>query len=326
MQPSTQLTTLRPDIRESLAEFDTALDREGFVSNKILTPINTTVQSSKFGKIPIEELLKSPDTKRTSRSNYNRGDWTFTDDSFATKEYGFEEPVDERDARIYGEYFDAEVISAELALDAVVRSHEDRASGLLFNPSTFTGAELTTAVTNEWDDAENATPLQDVEAAVRKIFEATGMWPNSIAFNRRVFRRLRLCEQIIDAIRSAGAGSATKARDITVEQLSAVFDLQVIVAGGVKNIANEAKDAVISQIWSDEYAMVCRVAQTNNIKEPCIGRTFHYTGDGSDINGTVESYEEPARRGHVIRVRHEVDQKILNVKFGHLLSNITTTT
>jgi hypothetical protein len=70
--------------------------------------------------------------------------------------------------------------------------------------------------------------------------------------------------------------------------------------------------------------MVCRIATSNDLQDPCVGRTLHWAADGSTIGGTVESYREESKRGDVIRVRHDVDEVVLYTEMGHLLSNITT--
>lgn len=323
--PSEALSTLRPDLGGSFEDFDLAMDRLGFIGHRVLPVIETRVSSGTFGRIPLEQLLKNADVKRTSRAGYPRGDWEFEQESFATMEYGFEEPVDNRDANLYGEFFDAEMVSAELARDTVLRAAEKRIADMIFNATTWNGAALTTGITNEWDDLSNAVPITDVEAAVGKVYDGTGMWPNALIINRRVFRNLRNCTQIIDRIESGGAGSPTKASDITAQMLARVFDLDfVLVAGSSRNSAIEGVAATPTQIWSNEYAMVCRIATTGNIKEPCVGRTFHWGVDGSQVGGTMESYEEAKTRGTVIRCRHEVDEMVIEPAFGHLLSNVTT--
>jgi hypothetical protein len=322
--PSEALATLRPDLGGSFEDFELAMDRLGFIGHRILRPVEVQVASGTFGRIPLAQLLKNADVKRTSRSGYSRGDWEFQDENFATKEYGFEEPVDQRDVRLYANYFDAEMVSAELARDTVLREAEKRIAAAIFNTTTWNGAALTTAVGTEWSTAATAVPINDVEAAVRKVYEGTGMWPNALVMDRIVFRNLRNCDQIIERIQSAGAGTATKPSDITAEMLARVFDLKyVLVGGSSKNSANEGQAATPVQIWDDEYVMVCRIAETDNIKEPCIGRTFHWGADGSQIGGTMETYDDPKARGEVVRCRHEVHEKVIEPKFGHLLSNIT---
>ena len=95
---------------------------------------------------------------------------------------------------------------------------------------------------------------------------------------------------------------------------------------GSKQSVNDA--VILSNILFNivflEYAMVCKVATGRDFREPCIGRTFHWSADGSSIGGTVESYRDETVRADIIRVRHDVDELVLYPQAGHLLSNITT--
>lgn len=323
--PSTSLATLRPDLAESFMEFDLEMDARGFVADRVFPVVEVASQAGNFGKIPLEQLLQQRDTRRAPGSGYARGTFTFEDATYACLENGAEEPIDDRESRMYAEYFDAEVIHTLRAFSSVLRNAEQRVADAVFNTTTWTGSTLTTAPTNEWDDATNAVPLTDVEAAVQQIYDNSGLWANALIINRKVFRNLRNCDQVVERIASSGAGSPTKASDITEAMLAAVFDLDhIIVAGSSRNSAKEGQAATPVQIWSDEYAMVCKVATSQDFREPCIGRTFHWADDGSSIGGTVETYRDETVRGDVVRVRHDTDEIVLYAQAGHLLSNITT--
>jgi len=324
--PISSLATQRPDLATFL-EFDLESERAGYIATQVLPVMSVASQAGNFGKIKLAELLQQRQTKRAPGSGYARGSWTFDKATYATEEHGAEEPVDDREAKMYAEYFDAEQVSTMRAFSSVLRNAEERVANAVFNATTWSGGALTTAITNEWDSNHktNAIPIDDVEGAVNKVYDASGLWPNALIINRRVFRNLRNLDQIIDRINSEGAGNASKPSDITTAMLAQVFDLDyVIVAGTSKNGAKEGQTASPTQIWSSEYAMVCRIATGNDMREPCIGRTFHWSNDGSSIGGTVESYRDEAIRGNVIRVRHDVDEVILYPEAGHLLSNVTT--
>lgn len=320
--PSSALSTLRPDLA-SFMEFDLAMDRAGFIGHRVFPFIEVAREAGTFGKITIESLLADRKTERAPGAGYARSDFKFTTESWTTEEHGAEETLDDRLVKVYAEFFQAEQIATARAVDVVLRNQEKRIADILFNDTTF--ASHTTGVTNEWDDADAATPIDDVEAAVQAIWDATGLWPNALILNRRVFRNLRNCDQIIERIASSGAGESTVPGRITVGQLAQVFDLKhILIAGSAKNTADEGQDASIASIWSNEYAMVCRIAESNDIQEPCLGRGFHWSEDGSTLLGTVESYREENRRSEIIRVRHDVDEKLLYTEMGYLLSNITT--
>lgn len=322
--PTSALTTLRPDLA-SFLEFDLESDRNGYIASKVFPVIDVASQAGVYGIIPVEQLLQQRNTKRAPGAGYSRGTFQFESATYACEEHGAEEPVDDRQAKMYREYFDAEQVSTLRAFSSVLRNAEQRVADSVFNTTTWTGSSLFTSITDEWDDIANAVPITNVDAAVKKVYDNSGLWANALVVNQKVFRNLRRCAQVIDAIESNGAGDPSKQSDITAEQLAQVFGLDyVIVAGASRNNAKEGQSVSPVQIWSDEYAMVCRVATSADMAEPCIGRLFHWSEDGSSVGGTVESYRDESVRANIIRVRHDVDEVVLYAQAGHLLGNITT--
>jgi len=323
--PSSSLATLRPDLAASLMEFDTAADRAGFIGTKCFRVFEVGKKSGNFGKIPIEQLLQTRETRRAPGTGYARSSFTFAPATYACEEHGAEEPVDDIESEMYAEYFDAEQVAGERALDAVLRNAEIRIAAAMFDATAYAG-QLTT-ITEEWDSnhTTDADPIGDVETAVRACWDRTGIWPNAICFNRHVFRNLRALDQIRDRIEATGAGSPAKASDVTPQMIAQVLDLDsVFVAGSAKNAALEGADIDLDDIWSSEYAMVFRVAKRNDIREPCLGRVMHWSADGSQVGGTVESYRDEPVRSDIIRVRHDVDELTLYSECCQLLDNVTT--
>ena len=319
--PTSALATLRPDLGGSMEEFNLEADRKGFIGHDVLPVFETQEQAGAFGMIPIEQLLQKRTTQRSPGGGYSRGSFTFTPATYACVEHGAEEPVDDRESEMYAEYFDAEVVSAARAQDVVLRNAEMRIAAAVFNSSTFTSQ--TTTVGTEWSTVASAVPMTNVEVAVQAVWDRTGLWPNVLIVNRKVFRNLRRCAQIIDAVKAQNFMDV-RAGNINASHLATVFDLErVLVAGSPKNTADVGQTVSISPIWSDEYAMVTRVAMTNDIREPCIGRTFHWAADGSQIGATMESYRDERIRGDVIRARHDVHEKMLHTEAAQLLDNIT---
>lgn len=321
--PSSSLSSLRPDLG-SLYEFDLEQNKLGLIGYRVLPIMEVAKQSGTFGRIPSEQLAKLDSVVRASNANYNRVDFTFTQDTFATLEYGLEVPVDRRNSNLYKDYFDAEMVATQLAIHKVLLAAEVRVANAVFNTSTFTGAALTTAVGTAWSDLANSAPITNVFAASQKVRDNCGQYANTLVCNRKVFRNLQRNTSIIDRIQSYGAGSPTKANDVTPQMVAACLDLeQVIVADSAYDSTKEGQSTTFSDIWSSSYAMVCRIAKTNSINEVAMGRTFHWSEDGSQPGGAVESYYSEPVRGDVVRVRHEVMEKIIYAEAGHLLSNIT---
>jgi len=318
--PSQALNGFRPDLG-MLFEFDMEMNRNGFIANRVAPVANVADQKGTMGLIKLKQFLKEPETGRDSRGNYNRTSYNFEDFTYETSENGIELPIDRRRAAIYRDWFDFEAMSTRVALDIVLRAYEYRVANLLYNATTFTS--YATAVTNEWNDWDAGTPITDVMVAKRTMWEATGLYPNALICNRRQRDNLAMNDQITEKIASTGAGETIKPGSITNQMLAQALNIdQIIVADSARDSANEGQDVSIAPMWSDEYAMLARVATTNNPEEPCIARTIHWSEDGSQIGGTIEMYYEDASRGDIVRVRHETEEKVFYTALGHLFSNV----
>lgn len=319
--PSSALATQRPDLAASFMEFDIEMANQGFIAQRVMPVSEVAKAAGNFGLIPIEQLLSARTTDRAPGSRYNSGNFTFAPQTFACVEHGWEEPVDDNEAQMYADYFSLEQIAAYRAYRAVLENYEKRVAAAIFNTSTWTGAALTTAAGTPWSTVATAVPATNVEAAAQRVFDNCGMWPNAVIMSRKTFRNVRNCVSIVDRIKYAGI-TDPRAGAITEAAIAQVFDLDyVIVAGSAKNTAIDGQAATVASIWADTNVMVCKIATDGDIRTPCIGRTFHYGEDGSEVGGHVESYRDETRRSDIVRVRHQVAEKVLYVEAGHLITN-----
>lgn len=321
--PSPSTTLQRPDLGATFEEISVEAQRMGYIADQVLPAIDVAEPSANIGKLPIEALMADRDLTRAPGGGYSRQDYQFTEFSYATQEYGAEEVVDDRLLRVYARYFDAEQVAARRALTVLLRKREMRVAAALFNATTW--ASYLSTLTNEWDDLSNASPVDDLLAIQETVILRCGLKPNALIVNEKVFHNLRHCEQIVDRLKYAGIDDPKMPVAAAAQIMAQLFGLdKVIVAGGLKNTANAPNAFTGGRIWSNEYAMLARVAMTNDVQEPCVGRTFHYTADGSQLDGTFESYREDKVRGDVIRARHETAEKIMYVEAAQLIDNVTT--
>jgi hypothetical protein len=315
--PTTQLSRSRPDIAESFEEFDVEANANAMICTKLLPVFESNVQAGNFGRIPIEQMLETADVERASGSGYSRGNWEFEDVYFATKDYGREEPVDDRDARIYSDYFDAEVMAGKRARSTVLVEAEKRCAANTID----NGSINTTAAGTVWSTAASATPIANVNTAVLAVWGRTGVWPNALVLSYELFRYLRQVDEVLDRIESSGAGDQTRARDVTTQQIAEVMDLDyVLVAGASENTAQKGQSATVAQIWNRTKCLVTRIPTSQDLREPCLGRTFHWGQDGSAVGTIVESYRDETVRADIIRARHEVEEKIIYPEIAQVIT------
>lgn len=323
--PSSTLASLRPDLAGSLQEFALDMASQGFVGLQVAPVVEVDKPTGNRGVIPIEELLKPVDTRRAPGSEYKRAHYTFTADTFACEEHGVEEPVDRREAAMYRDYFDAELLAAQRARRTVMASYEARVAALVQSTSTWTGSLLTTAVSTPWSTTASATPLDDVENAKLLVFANSGLIANALIVGWKTYKRLRLnttSNQIVDRIKACGLYNPAL-KYLSAAVLAELFDVRYfIVAGAVYNSAAEGQTFAGKTIWSNDRCMVARIAETSDPREPCIARTFHWGEDGSTIGGLVESYYDERCRSDVVRCRMDTDEVIMYPEAGHLLTNV----
>lgn len=320
--PTTSVAVVRTDLA-TLIEADLEEMMARFIWPRVFPVTNVAAVAGQFGRISIEELLKrAPLLPRRPGTGYFRRNFQFTPEFYSCQEYGVEEPVDDRERQMYGEFVIAERFATMRALHTVLQNAEERVAAKVADFATYdASASLKQTVTaGQWTTV-SSKPVTDVKLAAEKVRANTGVWPNAVVMNRHAFRACRLTTQVIDAVASQGAGNQARQRDITVAQLAACFDLDYVLVGdGAKNTAGPGSAATIADIWPN-HVMVTRIAESQDMSEPCIGRTFHWGMDGSLEDGRVESYRDETIRAEIVRVRHDVDEKRLYTEMSCMIPN-----
>ena len=311
----------RMDLAQAVAEFDTDQQLRQLIGFQVLPAAPVPRQAASFAKITRESLLRRANVRRTKGGDYNRDGFETEDDSYECLEYGLENPLDDSERSFYQNDFDGEFWSAQSVFVKLMTEHEIRVATAVFDSSSWTGAALTTAVSTEWSTI-TADILGDVQGAKEKVRTVCGIDPRHMAISRKVWLNVRKNTALIDSVKYT-----EKASDAVVKAaIAAYLDLdQIFVGGGVYNSAKEGQTFVSADIWDDEYASIFVGAQPGApVKTPCLGRTFVWEEDSPESGGlAVEEYRWEKQRSWIYRARHNVDEKIIDLNFAHLLSNIT---
>ncbi|MCK5601378.1 hypothetical protein KAR91_05910 [Candidatus Pacearchaeota archaeon] len=318
-RPTSSTTIQRPDLGAIAYEYMLEASQRGFIGLDILPIFPVSEQSADYPKIPIEAILRVPDTKRAPRGNYNRSDYEFETGTYACEEYGWEEPVDDTERKLYSRFFDASEVAVKRAVDILLRGQEKRISAAVFNTSNISN---TSAVTTEWSAASSCTPRADVSGGKTAMRAATGLVPNVLAISLKVMENLLLAAEITDALKYTNPLEigGLEAQKRILAQYFGVDKL--LVGGAINDTGKKAKSFTITDIWDDEYCGLFKIASGKDLKDPALGRTFLWEAD-SPQNLVTESYREEQIRSDVYRVRHNVDEAFIFTGAGYLLSNIT---
>jgi hypothetical protein len=229
-----------------------------------------------------------------------------------------------------------------------MRNYEIATAAAVFNQATWSNAgravgnELSCAVGTTygsdtfgpaWSNKSGATPIDDVELLKRRVRANSGMEPNAVVLNQISAWNAANSDQVTQRIKYSDFQDPRTLSDFTMiaNLLAQMWQVKsVLIAGGHQNKANQGQAAAISRIWSDSAVMAARVAETDDPREPCIGRTFMWPEDGAAAPGTeeeiavlVEEYREEGVRGSVVRARTNYDLQIMYPAAGCMLTGVT---
>ncbi len=303
----------RADLGAALEEYKDS--ESNYIGDLVLPDTPVDVEGGKYSAIVRESLTARAKTKRGDNGRYSRIGLKTEDVTFACEEHGLEGPVSDKQRKRYQNDFDAELATGKKTLSTLMREQEIRTAGLVFDTAVWTGAALYTDVTTVWSNIA-ATIVKDVEAARAKVNAGTGMEANTLILNRNNYAYLLSNTEIVGRVGNA----RDKGQSEVANALANILGIDKILVGrGVYNTKPQGATAYVgSQIWDDSYAMVAYVPDSNDATEPAIGRTFRWTED-CPTNPVTESYIEPQTRSTVVRVRQNLDEKIIDAYFGHLL-------
>lgn len=313
-----QLTQPRPDLADALIQFDLDADQRGFVGQRLFPVIEVEKSFGEYPVFELKELLGDEETLRSADGSYNATSLEGNKDSYRTKEHGLEARVDARDDAEYAEWWDAEMMAATITRDRVLRAYEKRCIALAQTVSTSTGAGTT------WSTKATATPYTNVLTAKIAVRDRTGIWPDSLCLDMEAFLHLRNTNDMLERI--FGSVNPENAGTVTAQQLANALDLrEVIVAGSVKNSANEGQAASIASMWPRTTALLFKGGsggRISNLVQPRLGATFHWGEDGSQIGAAMEEYEDPKRRGKIIRHRMDEVEKLIYAGLGQKITGV----
>ncbi len=326
----------RPDLAETLEAFDLQSNMANMVALQIMPLREVQYNKGTFGRLTGKQLLGKAsgvpgaapgfEYQRASRTDYNRDDMAFTEDSWETTEFGLEGLVDERESRAYRDYFDHAAVVTRRVSNLLATSREVRVAQQIFNVTTLTTAGVVTNIgstaANQWNNPTTSDPVGQVKAARIAVWKRTGLWPNAVVMNALAFEHLIATDAIRTRVHAQGAGSPDRASLINREIVAQAFNVdEVIIGAAMYDPTNPNAAYTPTPIWSEHCAVFVK-ARGTDLANNCFGRTFHWAIDDSMPNGYVEEYRDPKKRGNIIRVRQEEQQKLLDVNCVQLLQAV----
>jgi len=239
--------------------------------------------------------------------------------NYSCTEYGWEEPLDDVESRLYQRYFDAEVVTTIRAENIILRGQEKRIASLVMNESNAVG---TRAAATAWSNHATSNPLKDVKLAKQDMLWASGLRPNTLILSETLFDHVILSEKVQTYMKYVNS-HLLDGREVQAAILASYFGVsQVKIADAIVDVAGTGKSKDLKSIWGDDYVALLKVSNGGqDLREPCFGRCFLWTTD-SATNVVTESYREEQTRSNIYRVRQHLDEAIIFKGANFLLKDV----
>jgi hypothetical protein len=308
----------RADISTVLME---AMGQEGLYIGQLLLPIYTSpTEVGRYPKFPKKEgeLLRTgrnasaastfnSSTKRGATGTYNEIDRRFTWDSYQTEEYGLEERVDDVVGRRMANFFDAEVVTGKLLMNALMMDYEMEVAATINNSSTFTATAADTAYTEA--NISTANVPKDINACIERM-TLLGEVPDTLTLSLTVWNYIRRTQKL-QAYLYGYLNVTQGGSNITEQMFAQAFGLQrVLISKKSVDVAAKGLTSSLIPIWGNTYMSLAKTGD-GDFMNGGVGRTIVWDADSPGGLFTSETYRDEKRRGTMLRVRSNRAQKVL---------------
>lgn len=284
-------------IQPELTAIAIAYRNQQMIADAVLPRVMVNSETFKYTQFAQADAFTVPDTKVGRKSGVNQIDWSASETSASTRDYGLEDVIPQADIenakaamRFYGnQAVDPAERSTELLADLVALDREIRVGAAVFNAANYATANKTTLTgTGQWSDFANSNPVDAMLAAMDSMI----IRPNTLVLGQAVWTKLRQHPKVVNAY----YGNQANAGAVPREALAALLEIDTILVGqAFVNTAKRGQTASLSRVWGKNAALL---HLNPNLKDPKGGLTYGFTGQWGDrIAGTIESDPNVGLRG-----------------------------
>lgn len=276
------------------------------------------------GRSPSDTTTFNSSTKRGSTGTYNELTRKFEWDSYQTEEYGLEERIDDKVRTRMRNFFDADMITADLLMNALMLDYEMEVSAKLNTTSGTDSAEgfVQTAAGVNYTETLIATAdvPKDMNAVIERL-TLLGTDPSeltavmSLTVWNYLRRTTKLQTYVYGFLNVTQGGS-----QITEQMFAQAFGIAgLLVARKSVDTAMKGKSASLVPVWGNTNIFVGKLGE-GDFMNGGVGRTITWGADSPGGLFTSEQYRDEKRRGDMLRVRSNRSLKIIDPTCGQLIA------
>lgn len=312
-------------IQPQLTAISLAYTNERMVADMVLPRVPVTSETFKWSQYTKADAFTVPDTRVGRKGDVNEIDWTATEQSASTADYGLEDPIPQADInaaqaapRTQGVMpIDPMARSTDLLTSLIALDREVRVSNLVMTAANYaTANKATLSGTSQWSDYQNSDPV----SAILTAMDGMLIRPNKAVMGRAVYSKLRMHPKVVAAVFAQG-GNAASGGIVSLQALADLLELDELILGeGWQNTAKKGQTPTIVRVWGKNFSMFY---QNPSLASAQGTMTFGFTAEwGSRIAGTIDNDPNIGLRGGTrVRVGESVKELIVANDVGYLFTN-----
>lgn len=277
------------------------------VGEKILPIIPVQKEADKYYVFRKEELIVE-NSQRAAGAEAKEITWdvdtaTYTADEYALKHLVPDRVVNNADSPVRPKITATQKLTQKLLLGSELRIAS------LVQKNGSVGSSAVPSI--KWDGTSPDIE-KDIDTAKNAIRKAAGVEPTSIVLPYDVALSVKRDSTVRNLIRyTVPAYELLKTGDLP----PVIWNLEVIIAGAIRNTVNEGQAETLGNVWTDNV-LVFYKEQSPSLDALSFGYIFRVG------NLAVKTYRVEERGGEMIEVSMLQDEKIVATAAGYLISDV----
>lgn len=291
-----------------------AYRNQTLIADQVL-PRSTPLAKEEFTyrRLTVAEGYTVPDTKVGRKSSPTEVEFTGTEVTSRTEDYGLDDFVPYNDMANLAGTADPAMIAVQGLTDLILLDREIRVANSVFAPTTYgVNNRVTLAGASQWSDFTNANPVD----ALLLAMDVPLLRPNTVVLGQATWTKVRQHPRVLQGV----FGTAQTGGAVSREQFAQLLEVdQVLVGQGFVNTARKGQAANFQRVWGKHAALLhinpLARGQDNLVT---FGMTFQF---GQRFSGRMVEPKRGLRGGDTIRVGESVKEEIMAADVGYFFEN-----
>jgi hypothetical protein len=299
-------------IQPELTAIAIGYQNTSLIADEVFPRIPVGKQEFKYLKLTMGEAFTVPDTKVGRKSKPNEVEFSATEVTDSTNDYGLDDPVPQADIDNAPPNYNPLGRATEMISNLIALDREVRAASLAFTLGNYGASNRTTlSGTTQWSDFTNSNPISDILTAL----DACVMRPNVMVIGQAAYVKLATHPKVVQAF----YGNAATSGIVRREFIAQLFELdKVLVGQGFVNSAKKGQTVAISRVWGKHCSLIYQDRTADNRG----GTTFGFTAQfGGRVAGAIEDRDIGIRGGQRVRVGESIKELITANDLGYFFKD-----